>query len=272
MLERFKEAKAAEIDGLRTLRAEGRMPAPYARPRPSFVASLRDKRKFPVIAEYKRASPSQGELNMRISPEEAAVAYARAGAGAISVLTEERHFKGDLVFLERAAGAGLPLLRKDFILHPLQVEQTAATPAAALLLIARMLDEAVLRELLEKTRRFGIEAVVEVFDTADLALARKAGAGIIQVNNRDLDRLEVDLGVSERLIREKRRDEFWITASGASLPEHVKRLLSKGFDAVLVGSALMRGNSPGRALRSLLKGVRHGGTVPLAARPCTAHT
>lgn len=258
MLERFRKAKAAEAAALEKLLAAGRMPAPCALPRPSFTGSLKTAGRAPLIAEYKRASPSRGELNMRTSPEEAAAAYAEAGAGAMSVLTEETYFKGDLSFLERAAGPGLPLLRKDFIIHPLQVDQTAGTPASAMLLIVRMLDEPGLRGLLERSRSFGLEAVVEVFDTADLSVARKAGAEIIQVNNRDLDRLMVDLKVSERLIRKKHGGEFWISASGIDTPEQLESLLASGFDAALVGSSLMRGGDPGQALRALL---RRGGNA-----------
>ena len=252
VLDRFKKAKVAEIAGLQSLYADGRIPEPYSGHRPSFTGSLKSAGKAPLIAEYKRASPSRGTLNMHTSPEEAAAAYADAGAGAISVLTEEQYFKGELSFLERTAGSGLPLLRKDFIFHPLQVAQTASTPASALLLIVRMLDESGLRGLLEESRRFGLEAVVEIFDAGDLSVAREAGAEIIQVNNRDLDRLTVDLNVSKKLIREKKKGEFWITASGIGLPEQLECLLASGFDAALVGSSLMQGDDPGQALRSLL--------------------
>ena len=258
MLDCFRKAKATEIAALQALHAAERMPAPYSGPRHSFVASLKSEGRAPLIAEYKRASPSRGELNMRTTPEEAAAAYAAAGAGAISILTEEQYFKGEMAFLERASGAGLPLLRKDFILHPLQVAQTASTPASAMLLIVRMLDEAGLRELLEEARCFGLEAVVEIFDPADLSIARKAGAAIIQVNNRDLDRLAVDLTVSERLIREKEPGEFWITASGIGSPEQLEHLLGAGFDAALVGSSLMQEGDPDQALRSLLRRHRYG--------------
>ncbi len=238
---------------LEALRAAGKMPEPYSGNRPSFTASLQSGHRAPVIAEYKRASPSRGDLNLVTSPAEAAAAYAEAGAGAISVLTEGDYFKGELAFLEQAATAGLPLLRKDFIMHPLQVAQTAATPASALLLIVRMLDAAGLRDLLEKCRDCGLEAVTEVFTSAELAAARKAGATIIQVNNRDLDRLEVDLGVSEKLISEKAAGEFWISASGIETPEQLEHLLASGYDAALVGSSLMRGGDPGSALRRLLR-------------------
>lgn len=257
MLDRFRKAKAGEINKLLAIKASGNLPVPYTGKRPPFAASLKSSGKTPLIAEYKRASPSRGDLNLQTSPEEAAAAYAAAGAGAISVLTEEEYFKGELAFLERAARAGLPLLRKDFIFHHLQVEQTAATPASALLLIVRMLDEPGLKELLKQSRSFGLEAVVEIFDKADLALARSAGAEIIQVNNRDLDSLEVDLAVSERLAGQKQVGEFWITASGIENPEQLARLLALGFDAALVGSSLMQESDPGQALRALL-GRQHG--------------
>ena len=255
MLERFRKAKAAEVAALEALHAAGRMPAPNPMPRPSFTGALRAKTTAPVIAEYKRASPSRGALNLSVSPEEAATAYAAAGAGALSVLTEEDYFKGSLSFLHRAAGAGLPLLRKDFILHPLQIEQTAATQASAVLLIARMVEGGLLRELLAQSRRYGLEPVTEVFTRADLDAARQAGATILQVNNRDLDTLRVNLDCSRALVAEKAQGEFWITASGIERPEQLEELLARGFDAALVGSALMQDGDPGSALRTLLRTV-----------------
>ena len=253
MLERFRKAKAAEIAALKSLHAAGHMPAPKPGPRPSFSGALRAKNKIPLIAEYKRASPSRGALNLLLSPGEAAETYARAGAAALSILTEEEYFKGSLSFLHRAAGAGLPLLRKDFILHPLQIDQTAATEASAVLLVARMLEGNLLRELLAQSRAYGLEAVTEVFTGADLDAARQAGATIIQVNNRDLDTLQVNLNCSKKLVAEKGRGEFWITASGIEQPDQLEELLALGFDAALVGSALMQGNDPGRALQALLR-------------------
>jgi len=151
------------------------------------------------------------------------------------------------------AGPGLPLLRKDFILHPLQVDQTAATPASAMLIIVRMLDDPMLRAVLSRCRDVGLEAVVEVCDEDDLRRARAADASIIQVNNRDLAGMRVDLGVSRRLAAGRRSGEFWITASGISCREELTGLLQLGFDAALVGSALMGGDDPGQALALLLR-------------------
>ena len=252
MLERFRAAKAAEVAFLEKLAASERLPPPFVGPRPSFSASLRVKAPLAVIAEYKRASPSKGDINLTVEPEEAAGAYAMAGAGALSVLTEEAHFRGNLAYLGRMADPGLPLLRKDFILHPLQVDQTAATPASALLLIVRMLDTPLLRDLILRSQEAGLEAVVEIFDEQDLLRARDAGASIIQVNNRDLNSLHVNLAASRVLVSQKKPKEFWITASGIATHNDLASLLGLGFDAALVGSSLMSSGDPGGALAALL--------------------
>lgn len=253
MLDRFRKAKQAEIALLRALQRSGTMPAPYQGRRPCFTATLRGRAPRAVIAEYKRASPSRGDINMKLEPEQAADLYAAAGAGALSVLTEERYFKGDTAFLTRMTGPGLPLLRKDFIFDPLQVVFTASTPASALLLIVRMLDDAMLSRLIALCRDFGLAPVVEVFDTADLARARACGADIIQVNNRDLDSLRIDTRTSCGLLPQKAGHEFWITASGIAGPALLHRLLTLGFDAALIGSSLMQGADPGARLRELLR-------------------
>jgi indole-3-glycerol phosphate synthase len=211
---------------------------------------------LPVIAEYKRASPSEGDINLIAMPEDVAAAYAEAGAGALSALTERGHFKGDISYLERMAGPGLPLLRKDFIFHPLQVEQSAATPASAVLLIARMLTDAALWELARRCADFGLTPVTEVFDEQDLARARAAGASVIQVNNRDLETLRVDTALSRRLVADKNSGEFWITASGIRGHGDLVAAAASGFDAALIGTSLMRCGKPGEALAVLLRGGR----------------
>lgn len=259
MLEKFRKAKEEEIAELARLRDAGAMPPPIKGKRPGFAASLKEAPGPAVIAEYKRASPSRGDINMDLAPEAVAAAYANAGARAISVLTEEVYFKGDLAFLGIMAGAGLPLLRKDFILDPLQVDATAATEASAMLVIVRMLDDAILRTILDRCRLHGLEAVVEVFDAHDLDRAQAAGAAIIQVNNRDLATLRVDLGISRALVRRKREEETWITASGVGTRDDLLSLLGLGFDAALVGSSLMGGPDPGAALAGLLGAGLSGG-------------
>ncbi len=251
MLEKFARAKRREIDDLLALEAAGRMPAPRTAPRPPFEAALRAAGPGAVIAEYKRASPSKGVINLELGPLDVARAYARGGAAAMSVLTETDHFQGDLAYLDACVPAGLPLLRKDFILHPLQVRMTAATPASAMLLIARMVSQDALRDLLDLARDLGLETVTEVFDEADLDRARAAGARLIQVNNRDLDTLAVSLDVSRRLAARKLPGETWISASGVTRPEQIDELAALGYDAVLVGTFLMEGADPGAALAGL---------------------
>lgn len=251
MLEKFRQAKAAEIERLVKLEDEGRMPPPFEGERPDFVRALWENAPGAVIAEYKRASPSRGEINLNSTPEEVAKAYADAGAAAISVLTEEAWFKGSLEFLARMSAAGLPLLRKDFILHPVQVIETASTPASALLLIARMCDKDELREMLGLAMAFDLAAVVEVFDEADLDKVQDLDPEIIQVNNRDLDKLTTDLAVAERLGRLKLEGQIWIAASGIAARDDVERMIQAGYDAVLVGTSLMQGGDPGAALKAL---------------------
>ncbi|MBG0776116.1 MAG: indole-3-glycerol-phosphate synthase [Desulfovibrionaceae bacterium] len=268
MLERFRAAKQAEIADLARLASAGRMPAPLPGKRPSFCTALTRAEGIAVIAEYKRASPSKGVINLELTPGDVARAYARAGADCLSVLTEADHFQGDLEFLDRMRPTGLPMLRKDFLLDPLQVRRTAATPASALLLIARMFDDADgLATLLELAASFGIESVVEIFDRRDLTLARRAGARIIQVNNRDLDTLETSLDVSLSLIVERRPSELWISASGVTRPEDLVLLREAGFGAALVGTFLMQGGDPEAALKHLLGAVRPpADTIPGATR------
>lgn len=253
MLERFRQAKQAEIQNLVALESRGRLPEPSDVSRPSLAQALLSGAPGAVIAEYKRASPSQGLINAQWPPDQAAAGYARAGAVALSVLTEETYFQGNLEYLSVMTASGLPLLRKDFLLHPLQVRQTAATPASALLLIARMLSRPELQTMLDACRAFGLEAVVEIFDQADLDLAKSVGSTIIQVNNRDLDRLTTDLRISENLIHHRSAGEIWVSASGMNSSEDIRRMRQAGFHGLLIGTRLMREPDPGAALAALLR-------------------
>ena len=251
MLEKFRAAKAAEVRRLVGLEAAQQLPEPYRGKRPSFSDALIAKAPMAVIAEYKRASPSMGDINLGLGPDDVAAMYAASGAAAISVLTEETYFKGSLDYLETMSACRLPLLRKDFLLHPLQVVQTAATKASALLLIVRMLTDVELNEMLRLTYDAGLEAVVEVFDARDLERAEAAGAHIIQVNNRDLDTLKTDFAVATRLAAYKRPGRLWIAASGIKTRADVEAMQTLGFDAVLVGTSIMAEADPGAALARL---------------------
>lgn len=256
MLERFREAQLPGIARLRRLEAENAMPPVFEGERPSFSRALCAAGRPAVIAEYKRASPSRGVINLALGPADAARMYAQAGAACLSVLTEEAHFQGSLQFLPDMAFAGLPMLRKDFLIDPIQVRETAATPASALLLIMRMFPGASeVKDMLGQCRYYGLETVCEVFDEGDLDLARWAGAEIIQVNNRDLDRLVTDLDISRRLAplkgQGKESGELWISASGLEAPEQLEEMAALGYDAVLIGTSLMSRENPGAALEKL---------------------
>lgn len=269
-LERFVAAKEAEMAALERMAGQngafeaGGPLCPWKGARPSFRTALEQGGRggdapLAVIAEFKQASPSRGVICEGLNVEDAARQYAENGASALSILTETQYFRGEIAFLERAAAAvpEAPLLRKDFLFHPLQVAATLATPASALLLIVRLTPDAgLLRTLREQAEAEGVEAVVEVFDEADLRLARKSGARIIQVNARDLATLRVDRQAALRLIRTcpPLDGELWIAASGMAERADLDAAADAGYRAALVGSALMEGGTPGKALRRLLIG------------------
>ena len=268
-LERFIEAKQAEVRMLEGLMqneasfAPGGLLCPWAGTRPSFRAALesggRNGAPLAVIAEFKKASPSRGVICETLEVEDVVRQYAENGASAVSILTEQQYFKGDIRYLARASEAvpGMPLLRKDFIFHPAQVAATLASPASAMLLIVRLTPDAdQLRALREQAEAGGVEAVVEVFDEADLLLARESGAGIIQVNARDLATLKVDREACLQLIRKypPLDGELWIAASGMACRADLEAAAEAGYHAALVGSALMEHGTPGESLRRLLEG------------------
>jgi len=260
-LERFITVKQAELAELERLARAG-SPAlePYGKARPLFREALvqgHQRGPLAVIAEFKKASPSRGVICASLEAEDVAGQYAANGADALSILTEKKYFQGDMEYIPRVARnlPDMPVLRKDFIFHPLQVIATLASPASALLLIVRLTpDAAVLRQLREQAEAEGVEAVVEVFDEADLRLARESGAGIIQVNARDLSSFHVDKEACLRLARTCRpqKDEVWIAASGMSCREDLEAAAEAGYHAALVGSALMEHGTPGLSLRRLL--------------------
>ncbi len=255
-LSTFIQAKKAEIESLKKRQQEGNFPAPLEIIRPSFAAALQGE-EISIIAEYKRASPSLGEINMHATPKAMATAYAKGGAKCISVLTEEMYFKGHKEFLSQAHHSvpSMPLLRKDFIFHPLQVLETAATPASALLLMVSLTQQQEeIKNLYELTVSLGLEAVVEVFNEEELRIARSIGARLIQVNARNLATMDITLDGPLQLAakeRSKKTNEIWICASGMHSAQNLHAAKEVGYDAVLVGTALMQAQDPEKALREL---------------------
>ncbi len=241
-LQRFIDAKQGELAALRAC-----MPAPLDGPRPDFLSALLAPpppgEPLRVIAEFKRSSPSAGVINDSLAPEDVARQYAAGGATCMSVLTEERYFTGGVSDLFAAAPAGLPLLRKDFIFDELQVRQTFATPASALLLIVALTpDAAVLRRFRELAESQGVHAVVEIFSERELDLARESGARILQVNARNLETFRTDREEGLKLAALRQPGECWIAASAMEEPSHLRDARDAGYDAALIGTALMRGH------------------------------
>ena len=203
----------------------------------------------------KRASPSRGLLSHHFDPVELAQIYVRNGARAISVITDARFFQGKLEYLTQVKetlvqmGVQVPVLRKDFIFDPYQVWEARVAGADAVLLIVAVLSDKLLRELLQLTRRLGMEALVEVHNEQELARAITAGARVIGINNRDLRTFEVDLRVTERLRPLIPPDILVVSESGIHTAEDVRRLAALQVDAILVGESLVRADPADRPQR-----------------------
>ncbi len=205
-----------------------------------------------IIAEIKRASPSRGWIRRHLDAAATARAYCRAGACAVSVLTEGRRFGGSLADLEAVSGASgpVPVLRKDFILDEYMVAESRARGADLVLLMVSVLGDGT-AALTAAARRYGLEALVEVHDEAEMEVAAAAGASVVGINNRDLATLAVDLSVSERLLPLAPREAIKVVESGISRREDIARFRALGADAFLVGEALVGSADPGEAVRRL---------------------
>ena len=221
------------------------------RERPRFKAAL-EQGGLSIIAEIKRSSPSQGAI-ADLNPVEAARAYARGGASALSVLTEPNHFGGTLEHLSQVADVvELPLLRKDFTLHPAQISEAKRAGASAVLLIVAILAEHT-KAYLQYAHSLGLDALVEVHDEAELQTALDAGTDIIGVNNRDLRTLEINLENAPKLINLAKEQGFngvLVAESGYRNGAELKEL--KGVtDAVLIGTSIAGSGDLEGAVRAL---------------------
>ncbi|ACO46361.1 indole-3-glycerol phosphate synthase TrpC [Deinococcus deserti] len=247
VLGRIVSERAADYDGADPALGPVR---PAAR---RFEAALQSPG-LSLIAEIKRASPSQGAI-APLDPVDAAQAYRQGGAAALSVLTEPRHFDGHPDFLRAVVGAvDLPALRKDFVIHPAMLREAADWGASAALLMVSVLGEAT-AAYLEMAHHLGLDALVEVHSDSELDLALESGARIIGVNNRDLTTLHIDLDVSPRLIRRAREAGFGgvlVAESGYRTPADLAQVRGLA-DAVLVGSSLAGSADLAQATRDLLR-------------------
>lgn len=207
-----------------------------------------------IIAEIKRASPSKGLINDKIDVAETAQTYEKSGACAISVLTEEDRFKGSLEDLKIARNAvEIPILRKDFIFDEFQIYEAAEAGADVILLIVAMLNDEVLQKLHSLAERdLGLDVLVEVHTLEELERAKKLGAKIIGVNNRDLHTFKVSLDVSRELIKHAPKDSLMITESGITTKNEILELRELGFNGFLIGETLMRSGNVEEDLRNLI--------------------
>jgi indole-3-glycerol phosphate synthase len=228
-----------------------------------FFGALSGSDGFHVIAECKRRSPSKGVLREDYDPVAIAKGYADAGAAAISVLTEPTFFDGSLDHLTAVrAAVDVPLLRKDFIVSEYQLLEAKAAGADAILLIVAALRPAELKVLHDHARRYGLDALVEVHDARELAIAADVGARIVGVNNRNLRTLEVDVHASEALIADMPREIVAVSESGLKSAADLVRLRALGYRAFLIGERFMTAADPGSALAALLGSVDRESPIP----------
>ena len=252
ILDRIVATKAGEIAALRRRRLDLRRAAENAPPPHPVLAPLRKRTRVGVIAEVKRRSPGAGEIDPGLDPVALTTEYAGAGATAVSVLTDGPWFGGSLGDLRAVRGAcGVPVLRKDFVIDPLQVYEGRAAGADLVLLIVRILDPVLLADLRAMVHELGMTALVEVHDEREVETALRSGAALVGVNNRDLSVFRTDLAVTERLARYLPGDVLLVSESGIRSRAEVERVAAAGADAVLVGEALVRSGAPGRLVEEM---------------------
>jgi indole-3-glycerol phosphate synthase len=207
-----------------------------------------------LIAELKKASPSKGLIREDFNPREIARIY-DGHAAAISVLTEEDFFQGDIKYIKEVKGVSeRPVLRKDFIFDEYQIYESRAAGADAMLLIETALETSQAREYLHMARELGMSVLFEVHDISELERALRVEADIIGINNRDLKTLSIDMETTFELIREMPGGKTVVSESGIETREDVARLQEAGVDAVLVGTAIMKEKDIEKKIKELING------------------
>lgn len=251
ILDRIVKATEKRVE-----REKATAPTPPAKPRPPFLfeRALRGE-DVSFICEIKKASPSKGVIAEDFPYLDIALEYERIGAAAISVLTEPDFFQGDVRYLaEIREAVKIPLLRKDFILDPFQIEQSAGLGADAILLICAILSPARIAGFIDAADKLGLSCLVEARDEEEIKTAIAAGARVIGVNNRNLKTFEVDMSNSLRLRKLVPENVIFVSESGIRTAEDIELLRRNGVDAVLVGETLMCSNDKEKML-GRLRGV-----------------
>lgn len=224
-----------------------------------FTAALRKKAgpgRPALIAEVKKASPSKGLIRADFDPPALARAYEAGGAACLSILTDGPSFQGDDAYLVAARSAvALPCLRKDFLVDPWQVAESRTLGADCILIILSMVDDSLAADLLAEARRFGMDALIETHDEAEMARAASLGGELIGVNNRSLRTFEVDLATTARMAHLAPPNALLVAESGIFTPADVAAVAEAGAGAILVGESLMRQSDVEEATRALLEPV-----------------
>jgi len=215
------------------------------------------KSKLALIAEVKKASPSKGLIRENFNPVEIALAYQKAGASAISVLTDEQFFQGSINYLKQVKKvANLPVLRKDFIIDPFQIYQTRSIGADIILLIASALTPENLKEFYNLSREIGLEVLLEVHNRSELDLALSIDAEIIGINNRNLETFEVSIKNTLDLVKNRDlSDKFIISESGIATYSDIVTLKDNNISGVLVGENFMRQENIEQAVYNLMQDI-----------------
>ena len=242
ILRKIREVKEHDIEELKSEHAaELQKAAEQQSPPRGFRNALKESDRLALIAEIKKGSPSEGIIREDFDPPSIARQYYAGGARCLSVLTDAPFFCGHLEYLQQARQeVDLPALRKDFILDEVQVTEARAWGADCVLIIMAMLEPRQAERLLSATAEWGMDALVEVHDRRELGLATDIGADMIGINNRDLRTFEVTLETSQRLVEHIPSGIVKVSESGISSRTDAERVKSWGFDAILVGTHLMR--------------------------------
>jgi indole-3-glycerol phosphate synthase len=259
ILSQIIQYKKTEIKNLKHKQSEAglRSEAENYQNRRSFKENLAVKGSsdIRIIAEIKRASPSKGDIRADLNAALYAAAYEKGGASAISVLTEQKWFKGNVEDLKSVKKAtSLPVLRKDFIISTYQLYESAAIGADAVLLIARILDKSQLSEYLDLCDMLKMDSLVEIHTMDDLEKIQNTGARLIGINNRNLKSFNTDISVAMHMSAKLGPDQIAIAASGINTRSDIDKTLKAGIHNFLIGESIVRSEKPEIFIRSLLSG------------------
>ena len=255
VLKKIAAYKADEVEALRqdiSIQELREIAADLPRPR-GFAKAIQSQSGPALICEVKKASPSKGIIREDFDPVAIARSYAEGGAACLSVLTDGPGFMGSNAIFKQVRGATeLPLLRKDFMLDPIQIAESAAMGADCILVIMAMIDDDTAKALMDEAASLGLDALVETHDDAELARAVKLGAKLIGINNRDLRTFDTTLDTFTRLASEVPQDATLIAESGIFTKDDIERLARHGAQGYLIGESFMRQDDVAGAVRGLL--------------------